>query len=114
LGSRSEPIVIDSIRDAHDLDRRVIEARPLFVWSIDAPDLAISNRLMEKTKIPSFKDRSTVYPIDQRSAMLRASCDQVLPNAGTLEDLRWRVDNLLFSMVSFRKSENPDWPELKT
>ena len=96
------PIVVDSIRDIADIDFKS-NTRPTFLWFIDSPDQAINNRLLEKSKIPSFQRRSMVYPIDQKTGAIRKCCDQSVSNIGTLEELRWNIDDRLFELIELGK-----------
>ena len=96
------PIVVDSIRDLADIDDGVIK-RPVFIWFIECTDQAISNRLMEKSKIPSFRNRPSMNPIDQRTGMLREHCHHVISNTSTLEELRWKIDDIIFDICGLSK-----------
>jgi histidinol phosphatase-like PHP family hydrolase/predicted nuclease with RNAse H fold/dephospho-CoA kinase len=102
IDSSDEPSVVDSIRDVTDLDSTYTK-RPIYIWFVDSTDSIISSRLAEKAKIPSFKGRPTMHPIDQKVSVFREHADYALLNTGTLEDLRWRIDDTLFQMVSFTK-----------
>jgi dephospho-CoA kinase len=95
-----EPLIIDSIRDVTDLDSTYGQ-RPLYIWFIDCSDPIINNRLTEKSKIPSFKGRPAMHPIDQKVSVFRERSDYTIPNVATLEDLRWEVDDAIFEIVTF-------------
>lgn len=99
----NEPLVIDSIRDVVDLDRSCT-ARPVYVWFIECTDQIINNRLIEKTKIASFRSRPTVYPIDQKIPLVRDRSNCIISNVATLEDLRWKVDDTLFEIFELATS----------
>jgi predicted nuclease with RNAse H fold/dephospho-CoA kinase len=100
-----EALVVDSIRDIADLNISDVK-RPIYIWFIECADSLINNRLAEKSKVSSFKGRSATYPIDQNIATLREHSDFVLLNASTLEDLRWKIDDALFSILSFSNSSD--------
>ena len=96
----NEPMVVDAIRDVADIafswkDRR------LYIWYVDSSEPIITNRLFEKAKMPSFKDRPSKCAIDQKVSVFRERCDCLLSNAETLENLRRRIDDALFQIISF-------------
>lgn len=99
INNYAGPTVVDSIRDLADIKDSLIR-RPVFIWFVDCSDQAISNRLMEKSKIPSFRGRPSVNPIDQKIGMLREGCHHTISNTGTLEELRWRIDDIIFETCS--------------
>jgi histidinol phosphatase-like PHP family hydrolase/predicted nuclease with RNAse H fold/dephospho-CoA kinase len=101
ISNCAEPLVVDSIRDLTDIDPPSYVHRPLYIWFIDCDESIASNRLLEKSKLPSFNRRPLVNRIDQNISALRIRCDFLIPNTGTLEDLRWRIDDALFEIVSF-------------
>jgi predicted nuclease with RNAse H fold/dephospho-CoA kinase len=97
------PTVIDSIRDVTDLDFETNRKREIHIWYIDCNDSLISNRLSEKSKIRGYRGRCVAHSIDQNIGNVRKRCDRVIANIGTLEDLRWKIDDSLFEVASFAR-----------
>ena len=98
LVNESKPIVLDSIRDLVDVEERVAEARPVLIWFIDANDSVILVRLRNRKKFA--EDRlPSASPVDHTAALIRSKAEYVIQNNGSLEELRWRVDDTLFSML---------------
>ena len=93
------PIVVDSIRDARDIDRKCLPTSPLITWFVDCSDAAIRDRLAKKTKLGE-KRPTSASPVDRTATFIRGDADYLISNSGTLEDLRWQVDDLLFGMIS--------------
>ena len=93
------PIVVDSIRDARDIDHKCLPTRPLITWFVDCSDATIRDRLAKKTKLGE-KRPTSASPVDRTAAFIRGDADYLISNSGTLEDLRWQVDDLLFGMIS--------------
>jgi dephospho-CoA kinase len=99
------PVVVDSIRDIADVDRALLENRPVVTWFVDCPDTLIQHRLTEKAKAGEKRLR-TESPVDRKAFTIRASADAIIPNAGSLEELRWSIDNALFDIVKFATFDN--------
>jgi histidinol phosphatase-like PHP family hydrolase/predicted nuclease with RNAse H fold/dephospho-CoA kinase len=100
MNAIGDALVVDSIRDLTDLGGCNTN-RPIYTWLIDCSDAMINNRLVEKSKIPSFKGRPIRHGIDQKVSVFRDGCDCTIVNMGTLEDLRWKIDDALFEVISF-------------
>jgi predicted nuclease with RNAse H fold/dephospho-CoA kinase len=90
------PIVIDSIRDLTDVDRSMLTRRPLLTWFVDCPEAIIQNRLAIRRKLGRAPIMSG-SPVDQTALRVRDQSDVIIPNSGSLEELRWNVDNTLFA-----------------
>ena len=99
LADSDAPIVVDSIRDVLDVSRSRLPLRPVLVWFIDCPDALIRERLARKTKLGA-KRIGTSSPVDRTAATIHRQADAVIHNAGSLEELRWRLDDALFSRLS--------------
>jgi dephospho-CoA kinase len=93
------PVVVDSIRDAFDIDRECVPQRPLITWFVDCSDSAIRDRLAKKAKLGE-KRPTIASPVDRTATFIRGDADYLISNSGTLEDLRWQVDDLLFGTIS--------------
>jgi predicted nuclease with RNAse H fold/dephospho-CoA kinase len=92
-------IVVDSIRDLNDVDQTVIVGRPILTWFVDCPDVIIQNRLTTRAKLGGLVSNS-VSPVDRTASIIREHSDKVINNAGSLEELRWQVDDALFGLLS--------------
>lgn len=93
---RDGPIVVDSIRDVVDVDRQGIGGRPLFIVFIDCPDPVIRHRLAERAKHEKGRLR-VASPVDHTAPAIRHEADTIVSNSGSLEELRWRIDDAIFS-----------------
>ena len=93
------PIVVDSIRDSRDIDRKCLPTRPLITWFVDCSDATIRDRLAKKSKLGE-KRPTNPSPVDRTATFIRGDADYLISNSGTLEDLRWEIDNSLFGMIS--------------
>ena len=98
------PVVVDAARDVADIESLKGLDRDLFVWFVDAPDSVIEARLGESRK-PARPSHSSLRKIDQKMNLLRATADCVVQNDASLEDLRWRVDDALFGVLSLNGRE---------
>lgn len=98
LVSERRPIVLDSIRDLVDVDEGVADTRPVLIWFIDANDAVILTRLRNRKKFSEDRIR-IASPVDHTAALIRSEADYVIPNNGSLEELRWKIDDTLFSML---------------
>jgi len=94
------PIVVDSIRDTRDINRECLPTRPVVTWFVDCSDATIRDRLAKKTKLGE-KRPTNASPVDRTATFIRGDTDYLILNSGTLEDLRWQVDDLLFGMISY-------------
>ena len=93
--------MVDSIRDTVDVDAAVLGGRPTMIWFIDCNDSIIQHRLASKTKSGERRLKSGSF-VDQTAPIIRKSADAVVPNTGTLEDLRWKIDDTLFAILKIR------------
>jgi len=101
VGSRVA-VVVDSIRDLNDVDHASVIRRPILTWSIDCPDTIIQNRLGMRSKLGGRALKSA-SPVDRTAVTIQQQSDKIIPNAGSLEELRWRVDDALFEMLNLNK-----------
>ncbi len=94
------PVVVDSIRDIHDLGQDLLANRHVLVWYIDAPPSACDARTRDR----AAKDPSRVAgraPMDALSERIRFDADSIIDNSSSLEDLRWRIDDTFFASLTF-------------
>ncbi|MGJ5816773.1 PHP domain-containing protein [Paludibaculum fermentans] len=96
------PIVVDSIRDTVDVDPAIFGNRPVLTWFVDCSDSIINQRLATRAKVGE-KRTSTGSPVDQTASSVRRHADALIPNGGTLEELRWRIDDTLFASITLRR-----------
>src|SRR5258708_28460164 len=101
VGCLRAPVVVDSIRDTMDIDPEVLCDRPGLTWFIDCNDSIIRSRLAERSKLGQ-KQSKTASPVDRTAPVIRSEADQMIPNSGSLEELRWQVDDKLFELLSIR------------
>lgn len=100
LVKEPKPIVLDSIRDLVDVEERIAEKRPVLIWFIDTNDSIIFARLKNRSRLDEDRIPSG-SPVDHTAAQIRRKADYTVPNNGSLEELRWRVDDTLFDAISF-------------
>lgn len=100
VAASRQPIVIDAARDLADF--RTLDGlnRAPLLWFVDAPDTLIQNRLAQRNRPAKPSPRATDR-IDQNMKTLRALAHHRLSNDGSLEELRWRVDDAMFSLLKF-------------
>lgn len=96
-----KPIVVDSVRGLDDVDRTDLGGREIMTWYIDCSDSIIRQRLAARSKL-GVQRIKTGSPVDQTAPLIRTLADAVIWNGSSLEDLRWRVDDILFSIVDIR------------
>ena len=94
----SAPVVVDSIRHLVDVDRVALVNRPMLIWFVDCPDSIIRTRLSETKKLG--EKRVSGSPVDRTAAEIRHQADQIITNSGSLEELRWNVDERLFELLA--------------
>jgi histidinol phosphatase-like PHP family hydrolase/predicted nuclease with RNAse H fold/dephospho-CoA kinase len=97
------PVIVDSIRDIVDVDRRAIRKKPMLIWFVDCEESVIQRRLATKTKLGKQRVASG-SPVDHTAASIRRNSDETIPNNGSLEELRWRIDDTLFASISLGSS----------
>jgi histidinol phosphatase-like PHP family hydrolase/predicted nuclease with RNAse H fold/dephospho-CoA kinase len=98
ISANRTPVVVDSIRDVIDVDSDRLRSRVVETWFVDATDSRRIQRLGERQ---SAGGSMIVVDsrIDQKVNLIRAHADKVIPNVGTLEELRWKIDDALFESV---------------
>ena len=96
------PIVVDSIRDIVDVDSGILENRRLVTWFVDCNDAVIQHRLVTRARVGE-KKIATSSAVDHTAQSIRRAADNIIPNNESLEELRWRVDDTLFSSLSIRR-----------
>jgi len=94
-----DAIVVDSIRDTVDLDQRLRSSRPTLTWCIDCNDSVIEQRLIARSQFGQKSIRATAS-IDHKVHTILENADCVIANNGSLEELRWKIDDALFSILS--------------
>lgn len=99
-----KPIVVDSIRDTLDVNPERLGNRPLILWFVDCSDSIIRDRLAKKTKLGE-KRQMIGSLVDRTAAQVRGAADHIISNLGSLEELRWQIDDALFSITHMVVSE---------
>jgi histidinol phosphatase-like PHP family hydrolase/predicted nuclease with RNAse H fold/dephospho-CoA kinase len=102
IKSQQGPVVVDSIRDTVDIDRNIVSECPVLIWFIDCSDSLIQNRLAERSKLGVKRSR-LASPVDRTAALIRREADEVISNSGSLEELRWHIDDVLFSTLQLSR-----------
>lgn len=92
------PVVVDSIRDIIDVDRKTLGERPVLTWFVDCNDSIIRHRLEAKSKMGE-KRLKTASPVDRTATVIRGEANCIIPNSSSLEELRWQVDDALFCVL---------------
>lgn len=92
------PIVVDSIRDLVDVDSGALKKRRVITWFVECSDVVLQHRLATKTKLGDKRVKSG-SPVDHTASAIRYQADSIISNNESLEELRWRVDDTLFSML---------------
>lgn len=92
------PVVVDSIRDVIDVDRNTLGRRPVMTWFVDCTDSIIRQRLEQKSKMGEERLK-TGSLVDHTAEKIRRESDDIIPNSGSLEELRWQVDDILFGRI---------------
>jgi len=95
------PTVVDSIRDTVDVDLTSLGGRPVITWFVDCDDSIIQHRLLTKRKLGDKRPK-TGSPVDRTAQSIRSKADDIISNNRSLEDLRWSVDDALFSITRLR------------
>ncbi len=98
----SAPIIVDAIRDVSDVDDATLHGRQMLIWFIQSSDAIIQERLHARAKNNPRKV-ALKSPVDKTADSLRSKSDLILPNSGTLEELRWKVDDELFSLLQIQR-----------
>jgi histidinol phosphatase-like PHP family hydrolase/predicted nuclease with RNAse H fold/dephospho-CoA kinase len=93
------PTVVDSIRDIVDVDSSALGERPLVTWFVDCNDSIIKHRLVTRANMGD-KKLKTGSPVDHTALAIRQQADRIIPNNESLEELRWRVDDVLFDTLT--------------
>jgi histidinol phosphatase-like PHP family hydrolase/predicted nuclease with RNAse H fold/dephospho-CoA kinase len=89
-------VVIDAMRDVVDLDFQQLGERSSRLWYIQTTEARLHQRLRERVGDP-VASASSVPAIDQKADVLQAKADAVIANNGTLEQLRWSIDDAFFA-----------------
>jgi dephospho-CoA kinase len=95
------PVVIDSIRDVHDVGSDGLGERPTTTWFIECPETVLRHRLLSKRKL-GHRRPAVQNAIDQNASAIRQVADARIQNGGSLEQLRWAIDDTLFSRLSLK------------
>jgi histidinol phosphatase-like PHP family hydrolase/predicted nuclease with RNAse H fold/dephospho-CoA kinase len=93
------PIVVDSIRDTVDISDEIRDRKPVITWFVECDDSVIQQRLATRAKLGQ-KRLLPHNAIDEKAALLRKSASDTIHNNGSLEELRWKIDDTLFSKLS--------------
>jgi len=93
-----QPCVVDSIRDLVDVEDVVRESRPVQIWFVESSDGIIKLRLKNRKKLADRRIESG-SPVDRTASTIRERSDQIILNNGSLEELRWQIDDRLFDWL---------------
>lgn len=93
------PVIVDSVRDIDDIRRSGIKDRRRLTWFIECNDAVIRERLAKRTKFGQ-KRPAGPSPVDRTAPLIQRRADDLIPNSGSLEELRWRLDDALFATMS--------------
>ena len=99
VAAQNKPVVVDAVRDTSDYEILEGIERMLLMWFIDAPEHLIQSRLIQREK-KSHKPVLTNNSIDQKMGQLKEIAQGCIKNDGSLEDLRWRVDDEIFNNLT--------------
>lgn len=91
-------VVVDSIRDIDDVNSSALYGRPLFIWFVDCEEVVIRRRLFNRNKLGQRRILETT-PVDRTAGTIRRAAQHVLANNGSLEELRWLIDDVLFGLI---------------
>src|SRR5260370_8720596 len=97
VANMGEAIVVDEVRDVVDIRRDDLKERSIKLWYGDANEGRVFQRLKDRGTESSLSLKSA---IDKKLGALHQTSDFVISNNGTLEELRWRVDDVLFASVA--------------
>ena len=92
----NRPVVVDAVRDLSDFESLLKFQRESLLWFVDTPEGMIRARLEGRGRKGLSGNESR---IDQKMSILKRNAHSCLKNGSSLEDLRWRVDDELFSAV---------------
>ncbi len=101
VGNVDGPVVVDAMRDVIDVEPERLPERAVLVWYIDTSEARLLQRRRQRTvraAPPALLDA-----IDQKAHVLREHADRRIANSGSLEDLRWRIDDAFFEAVRFAR-----------
>jgi histidinol phosphatase-like PHP family hydrolase/predicted nuclease with RNAse H fold/dephospho-CoA kinase len=96
LLNTTQPVIVDAIRATDDVHQSVLSSRPVLIWFVDCPEGIMRLRLARKRK---GTERRIPFgsPVDRTAPALHRRADRIIPNAGSLEELRWILDDALFA-----------------
>jgi histidinol phosphatase-like PHP family hydrolase/predicted nuclease with RNAse H fold/dephospho-CoA kinase len=95
------PVVVDSVRDVSDVEPSGLSGRPIIIWFVECSDSVIQHRLILRSKLGQARLK-TPSPVDHTAPIMRRAARRTIGNNGTLEELRWRIDDTLFADLSLR------------
>ena len=97
LGDQEVPVVVDAIRDPDDVSSGALN-RPVYTWYMTAKESLSEKRIDERAKKDSTRTTGKAK-LDKTVHEADFEISSVIENNGSLEDLRWRIDDELFSVV---------------
>jgi histidinol phosphatase-like PHP family hydrolase/predicted nuclease with RNAse H fold len=99
IGEVDGPVVVDAMRDVIDVQPERLPSRAVHIWFVDASE----TRLLQRRRDRSTKATppALLDAIDQKAYLLREYARRRISNSGTLEDLRWQIDDAFFEAVDF-------------
>jgi histidinol phosphatase-like PHP family hydrolase/predicted nuclease with RNAse H fold/dephospho-CoA kinase len=98
LSKLNGPVVIDSIRHTIDVEGAELQHRGKMIWFVDCNESVLRSRLLHRSKLGA-KVKPGQSPVDHTATLIRTSADAIIENSGSLEDLRWKIDNELFDRI---------------
>ena len=104
IAGADESIVIDSVRAYTDIDWSAVRKTHPYIWLIECDEKTIRSRLINRAK-HGVKKPTTSSPVDAGVADLYPKAARIIRNDGSLETLRWTVDDMLFSHVAVNGRE---------
>jgi dephospho-CoA kinase len=97
LSASHGPVVVDAIRELKDVSKAKLRNRSVVTWFIDCSDHLLGERRSKRSKLGEGRSEEP-SPVDRTALALRALSDLVLSNNGTLEELRWQIEDAIWSM----------------
>ena len=101
LNEHEVPVVVDAIRAPDDVSSNDLN-RPVYTWYLTAKESLSKKRIEERAKKDSTRTIGKAK-LDRTVHEADFEISSVIENNGSLEDLRWQIDDVLFSAVKIIK-----------